>query len=75
MCYMWMYDSFHMQVDKEVNPTEIAEYRSLSSSLQMMEEIKSKDSEGAKAKLRTRYGLRDDPNPMLKLPADLYRYD
>ena len=39
----------------------------------MIGEIRSKESEGARAVQRTKYGLRDDPNPMLRLSADLYR--
>ena len=70
--YIHVHVCMQVQVDKDVNPTEVAEYRSLTSSLQMIEEIRSKDSEGGKATLRTRYGLRDDPNPMLNIPADLY---
>ena len=62
--------SFHKQVDKEVNPTEVAEQRTVKF---MIDEIGSHNSEAAKAQLRTRYGIKDDSNPMLKLPADLFR--
>jgi hypothetical protein len=64
---------FHMQVDKEINPTVTAERRTLSKSIQMIQEIRSQKTEVAKAQLRTRYGIKEDTNPMLTLPADLFR--
>ena len=63
----------HMQVDREINPTQVIEQRTLSSSLQQIEEIKSKPAEQEKAKLRTMYGIKETYNPLLTIPADLYR--
>ena len=60
-------------MDKEVAPTEIAEQRTLASSIQMMDDIKDQPSEQAMARLRTTYGIKEIPNPMLTLPADLFR--
>lgn len=63
----------HVQVDREVNPTEVSEQRTLISSLQHIEEIKSKPTEQEKARLRTEYGIKETYNPLLTIPADLYR--
>lgn len=60
-------------MDKEVAPTEIAEQCTLASSIQMMDDIKDQPSEQAMARLRTTYGIKEIPNPMLTLPADLFR--
>ena len=63
----------HMQVDREINPTQVIEQRTLPSSLQQIEEIKSKPAEQEKAKLHTMYGIKETYNPLLTIPADLYR--
>ena len=51
-----------MQVDKEVDPTIIAERHTLSKSIQVIQEIRSQKTEVAKAQLRTRYGIKEDTN-------------
>ena len=65
--------SFHIQVDKEVDPTIVDEKCTLSNSVEMIREIQSKSTEAARAQLRTRHGIKEDRNPMLTLPADLFR--
>ena len=62
-----------MQVDRSVNPAVIDEKRTLQSSLQQMHTIQSETLEKDKAKLRTQYGIKEDFNPMLSIPADLYQ--
>lgn len=62
-----------MQVDRDVNPASVCEQRTLRSSLQQIRLIQSETTQRGKAELRTRYGLRDVPNPMLSLPGDIFR--
>ena len=63
----------HIQVVREINPTQVSEQRTLPLSLQQIEEIKSKPTEQEKAQLRTLYGIKETYNPLLTIPADLYR--
>ena len=60
-------------MDREVAPTEISEQRTLVSAREQIEEIKSKASERERAGLRTRYGIKEIPNPLLSIRADLFR--
>ncbi len=60
-------------MDRDVNPTIIGPERTSLSSLQQIEAIKSQKTERAKAQLRTKYGIKETNNPMLMIPADLYR--
>ena len=62
-----------MQVDRDINPTQVSELRNLLSSLEQIEEIKSKQTEQERAQLRTKYGIKETYNPLLTIPADLYR--
>ena len=61
-------------MDKEINPTEIGELRSLENSLQQIQRIQLEQVQRAKNSLRTEYGLRECPNPLLSIPADLFQY-
>lgn len=59
--------------DKDVNPTEIDELRSLSLFNKQIDDIKKNGTEQGKKELRTRYGIKEIPNPMLSLTVDVYR--
>ena len=63
----------NIQVDREVAPTEIGEQRTVVSAREQIEEIKSKTTEHERAELRTRYGIKETSNPLLSIPADLFR--
>ena len=63
----------YMQVDRDINPTQVSELRILLSSLEQIEEIKSKKTEQERAQLRTKYGIKEAYNPLLTIPADLYK--
>ena len=56
-----------------MDPTRIATLRDKETCLSQMEEIKSKPSENAKAKLRAEYGVKETNNPLFSLSVDLYR--
>ena len=62
-----------MQVDREIAPTEVSQKRTLSSYKEQIDEIKSKVTEHEKGNLRTKYGTKEAPNPLLTIPADLFR--
>lgn len=62
-----------MQADKEVNPRTVSTPRTLVSSLQQMQEIQLKPLKCEKERLRTKYGVKESPNPMLSLPGDLFQ--
>ena len=66
-----MYSS---QADRDVNPTEKDVPHSLLSSLRQIEEIKRATSEREKKELRTSYGMKEEPNPMLSLNVDIFQY-
>ncbi len=40
-----------------------------------MSEIQQERRQQTKERLRTAYGIRENSNPMLSLPLDLYRYE
>lgn len=60
-------------MDRDVNPTEIDHHRSLASSLQQMKEMEDKVTEQEKKHLRTKYGTRETPNPILQLGVNVYQ--
>lgn len=69
-----LYTIHSLQVDRDGNPTRLSTPRSLSSTLQAIAEIQAQPTATNKAALRTQYGIREDPNPLLTIPADLFRY-
>jgi len=71
LVHMHIYAS--TQVDRDVNPTQLDTPRSLTSSLQQIQEIQAASSLVRKAALRTEYGIKETPNPMLSLPVDLFQ--
>ena len=62
-----------LQVDRDVNPTEVDTSRTLTSSLEQIEDIKKEPTEQGKKILRTRYGIKEIPNPMLSLTVDIFQ--
>lgn len=62
-----------MQADREVNPDEIGASRTLCSSLAQIDEIKSSVLEKDRSELRTAYGLKEEPNPLLTLDIDVFQ--
>ena len=66
--------TMHLQVDKEVSLKEVDDQRTVVLAMKQMDEIKSRASEREKAEFWTRYGIRESPNPMLSIPADLFRF-
>lgn len=63
-----------LKVDRDVNPTVVCEKRTIASSLQQIDEIKTKVTQQEKSNLHTRYGIKETPsNPMLTLPGDIFR--
>ena len=66
------FTAHYIQVDREVNPTQLGIHRTLSSSLVQIQEIQSASCEREKVRLRILYGIRETPNPMLSLPFDPY---
>lgn len=61
-----------MQTNKDANPEKLDAPRSLALSLQQMSTIRQATTETAKSRLRTEYGLKEVPNPMLHLSVDLF---
>ncbi len=73
---LWLSKCLHylfVKVDREDDPTETDEPRTLVQSLRFIAEIQSKTTESEKRALRTRYGIREIDNPMLAIPADLFK--
>ena len=64
---------FYMQCDKQINPARIGRERSKSLALRQIQDIEQQDSAANKEEERTRSGLKEDYNPLFKLPVDLYR--
>lgn len=62
-----------MQVDRDVDPTIVGDRRSLGSTLVQMQEIQLEPLQKEKAKLRTKYGIKEDNNVMFSLSADLFQ--
>ena len=62
-----------IQVDRDVDPTILDERRSSGTSLQQIQEIQLEPLQKEKARLRTKYGIKEDANAMLSIPADLYQ--
>ena len=56
-----------------MNPQAVSTPRTLSLSLQQMQEIQQQPVKQEKEKLRTKYGIKEKPNPMLSIPADLFQ--
>ena len=62
-----------LQVNKDVDPTTSGAFRTSSSSLRQIINIRSQTLEVEKNFLRTNSGLRECNNPLLMLPADLFQ--
>lgn len=62
-----------LQVDRDLNPTEVGALRTLASSQQHIDDIKMQATEQEKKTLRTRYGIKETPNPILSLDVDVYQ--
>lgn len=62
-----------MQVDRNEDPTEVAERRTKALALSQMEEISRQPSETQKTSKRTNFGMKEDGNPMFSLSVDLFR--
>lgn len=60
-------------MDRDISPDETNVPRTLSTSLAQIEEIRCQVLEKDKNELRTRYGVKEGPNPMLTLRVDLFR--
>eukprot|EP00731_Ephydatia_muelleri_P001801 Em0001g1801a len=59
-------------VDRTGDPYVICEKRCKCRAVEQMSEIKAQRTEDAKIEKRKEYGLREDDNPLLDIPADIY---
>ena len=66
-------DVYLIQVDREVDPAVVGVKRISQSSLEQIDEVQSQTQERNKMKMRTECGLKEDTNPMLSIPADLFQ--
>ena len=62
-----------MQCDKKVCPDVICNIRTKDMMLPIFQQI-SQAPPTARSQLKTKYGLEDEPTPLLKLSFDVYRY-
>ena len=62
-----------IQADRDQSPGEVRNMRTKEGTLQQMALISSQATAREKASLKTQYGIRDQPNPLLKLSLDLRR--
>eukprot|EP00731_Ephydatia_muelleri_P013950 Em0007g1260a len=59
-------------VERTGDPYVICEKRCKCRAVEQMSEIKAQRTEDAKVEKRNEYGLREDDNPLLDIPADIY---
>ena len=62
-------------MDKDGDSAVIGTPRSKQQTLAQIGEIRSKRTEKERSILKTRYGIKDSPNPLLELPMDLHKYN
>ena len=62
-------------MDKDVNTAELDNPRTKGLSLTQITKIRQQETESAKKELRVKYRLGEHHNPLLSIPADLYRYN
>ena len=67
------YMPFNIQVNRKHNPGKVGSPRRTAKALQDIIHIREQLTEAAKNSLRTESGLRETQNPMLTIPADLFR--
>ena len=70
--YIYFCISMHAKVDRTCHPNIICEKRCKSRAVEQMKEIKAQRTEQEKVGKRKEYGLREDDNPLLDIPADIY---
>lgn len=70
---MYVLLSLYSKADKEVNPCVVDIPRTLELTLQQILNIKSQNLQKDKSELRTLYGIKEDENSMLTIPADLFQ--
>lgn len=63
-----------LQADRDTSPGVVAELRSKRQTLNLMNQICSKSTQCEKSTMKTQFGIRDSPNPLLQLPIDLHRF-
>ena len=59
-------------MDRTRDPYALCEKRCKCRAVEQMSEIKAQRTEVAKVEKRKEYGLREDDNPLLDIPADIY---
>lgn len=62
-----------IQADRDQSPDTLGNMRSKQCTLQQMALISVQMTAREKASLKTEFGIKDQPNPLLKLSLDLHR--
>ena len=62
-----------IQADRDRSPDAVGDMRTKEGTLRQMALISSQVTAREKASLKTQYGIKDQPNPLLKLSLDLHR--
>ena len=62
------------QADRDQNPDTVGDMRSKQSTLHQIALISSQKTTREKANLRTQFGVKDQPNPLLNLSLNLHRF-
>lgn len=63
-----------VQVDKGSSPEAVGDTRTKKQTSIILSAVEKKSTVGEKHAMLSRYGLRDNCNPLFKLSVDLHRY-
>ncbi len=62
------------QANKRDDPSALCAERTKHLAVQQMQEIRCQPNESKKSAAKTKFGMKDDDNPMFSLSVDLFRY-